>query len=179
MKVQRCMGLTVKFAFPNEASEIEAQSRWTQSDRIIDAQRAASRLLDRDQPGPERLAELRAVLRDMIREYRAAHPRATYREALAAVLDYRGWHAFELVLITPGEGEARLTRAKHSVMSSGEICIRSPMTTDRPQTVLRAKTQHRPAGRVRDPSVGWHGKTQQTPPSKSQNRRVPRKSGGY
>ena len=80
----------------------------------------ASRLLDRDQPGPERLAELRAVLRDMIREYRAGHPRATYREALAAVLDYRGWHAFELLLITPGEGEARLTRAKHSVMSGGE-----------------------------------------------------------
>jgi hypothetical protein len=56
----------------------------------------------------------------MIRGYRAARPRATYREALAAVLDYRSWHAFELVLVTPGEGEARLTRAKHSVMSGGE-----------------------------------------------------------
>ena len=47
-------------------------------------------------------------------------PRATYREALAAVLDYRSWHSFELLLVTPGEGEARLTRAKHSVMSGGE-----------------------------------------------------------
>ena len=56
----------------------------------------------------------------MIREYRVGHPRATYREALAAALDYRSWHAFELVLITPGEGEQRLTRAKHSVMSGGE-----------------------------------------------------------
>jgi hypothetical protein len=102
------------------SSGISIGIRWAQSDKITDAQRQASRLLDRDQPGPERLAELRGVLRDMIREYRAAHPRATYREALAAVLDYRGWHAFELLLVTPGEGEARLTRAKHSVMSGGE-----------------------------------------------------------
>ena len=102
------------------SSGISIGIRWSQSDKITDAQRQASRLLDRDQPGPGRLAELRGVLRDMIREYRAAHPRATYREALAAVLDYRGWHAFELLLVTPGEGEARLTRAKHSVMSGGE-----------------------------------------------------------
>jgi hypothetical protein len=102
------------------SSGISIGIRWARSDNITDAQRQASRLLDRDMPGPERLAELRGVLRDMIREYRAAHPRATYREALAAVLDYRGWHAFELLLITPGEGEARLTRAKHSVMSGGE-----------------------------------------------------------
>jgi hypothetical protein len=102
------------------SSGISIGIRWAQSDKITDAERQASRLLDRDQPGPERLAELRGVLRDMIREYRAGHPRATYREALAAVLDYRSWHAFELVLITPGEGEARLTRAKHSVMSGGE-----------------------------------------------------------
>ena len=102
------------------SSGIAIGIRWAQSDKITDAQRQASRLLDRDRPGAERLAELRAVLRDMIREYRAGHPRATYREALAAVLDYRSWHAFELLLITPGEGEARLTRAKHSVMSGGE-----------------------------------------------------------
>lgn len=38
------------------------------------------------------------------RVVRAGHPRATYREALAAVLDYRSWHAFELLLATPGEG---------------------------------------------------------------------------
>jgi hypothetical protein len=102
------------------SSGISIGIRWVQSDKITDAQRQASRLLDRDQPGPERLAELRGVLRDMIREYRAAHPRATYREALAAVLDYRAWHAFDLLLVTPGEGEARLTRARHSVMSGGE-----------------------------------------------------------
>ncbi len=56
----------------------------------------------------------------MIREYRGSHPRATYREALASVLDYRSWHVFELLLRVPREPEVRLTRAKHSVMSGGE-----------------------------------------------------------
>jgi Putative exonuclease SbcCD, C subunit len=102
------------------SSGIAVGIRWAQSDKITDLQRAASRLLERDSPGPERIAELRGLLREMIREYRAGHPRATYREALASVLDYRSWHTFELLLIQPGEPEARLTRAKHSVMSGGE-----------------------------------------------------------
>jgi hypothetical protein len=102
------------------SSGISIGIRWAQSDKITDLQRSASRLLERDSPGPERLAELRGLLREMIREYRAGHPRATYREALGNVLDYRSWHTFELLLITPGEPEARLTRAKHSVMSGGE-----------------------------------------------------------
>lgn len=102
------------------SSGISIGIRWGQSDKITDLQRSASRLLERDTPGSGRLAELRGLLRDMIREYRGDHPRATYREALASVLDYRSWHAFELMLITPGEPDARLTRAKHSVMSGGE-----------------------------------------------------------
>jgi putative exonuclease SbcCD C subunit len=102
------------------SSGIAVGIRWSQSDKVTELQRATSRLLERDSPGPERLAELRGLLREMIREYRAAHPRATYREALASVLDYRSWHAFELLLIQPGEPEARLTRARHSVMSGGE-----------------------------------------------------------
>ncbi len=102
------------------SSGIAVGIRWAQSEKITDLQRAASRLLERDAPGPERLAELRGLLREMIRDYRAGHPRATYREALASVLDYRSWHAFELLLILSGEPEARLTRAKHSVMSGGE-----------------------------------------------------------
>ena len=102
------------------SSGIAIGIRWAQSDKITDPQRAASKLLDRDLPGPERLAELRGLLRDMIRDYRTGHPRATYREALGSVLDYRSWHAFELLRIQPGEGETRLTRARHSVMSGGE-----------------------------------------------------------
>ncbi|MBV9448427.1 MAG: TIGR02680 family protein [Streptosporangiaceae bacterium] len=102
------------------SSGIAIGIRWGQSDKITDLQRSASRLLERDSPGPERLAELRGLLREMIREYRAGHPRATYREALASVLDYRSWHGFELLLIQPGEPEVRLTRARHSVMSGGE-----------------------------------------------------------
>ena len=102
------------------SSGIAIGIRWAQSDKITDPQRSASRLLERDSPGPERLAELRGLLREMIREYRASHPRATYREALASVLDYRTWHSFELLLIQRGESEVRLTRAKHSVMSGGE-----------------------------------------------------------
>jgi hypothetical protein len=102
------------------SSGIAVGIRWAQSDKITDMQRAASRLLERDSPGPERLAELRSLLREMIREYRASHPRATYRETLASVLDYRSWHSFELLLIQSGEPEVRLTRARHSAMSGGE-----------------------------------------------------------
>jgi uncharacterized protein (TIGR02680 family) len=102
------------------SSGITIGIRWAQSDKITDRQREASRLLERDSPGPERLAELRGLLREMIREYRGQHPRATYREALASVLDYRSWHSFELLQRSPGEPEVRLTRAKHSVMSGGE-----------------------------------------------------------
>ncbi|HET9898207.1 MAG TPA: SbcC/MukB-like Walker B domain-containing protein [Streptosporangiaceae bacterium] len=102
------------------SSGIAVGIRWAQSDRISDMQRAAARLLERAPGGSERLGELRGLLREMIREYRGSHPRATYREALASVLDYRSWHVFELLLRVPGEPEVRLTRAKHSVMSGGE-----------------------------------------------------------
>jgi len=102
------------------SSGITIGIRWAQSDKITDRQRQASGLLERDSPGPERLAELRGLLREMIRDYRGAHPRATYREALASVLDYRSWHSFELLQKSAGEPEVRLTRAKHSVMSGGE-----------------------------------------------------------
>ncbi len=102
------------------SSGIAIGIRWAQSDRITDLQRAAARLVERAPGGAERLGELRGLLREMIREYRGSHPRATYREALGSVLDYRTWHAFELLLRVPGESEVRLTRAKHSVMSGGE-----------------------------------------------------------
>jgi hypothetical protein len=96
--------------------------RWAHSDKIDDRQRATSRLLTRDAQGlgPSGLAELRGGLREMIRDYRASHPRATYKEVLSEVLDYRTWHTFELLLVVPGEQEVRLTRARHSVMSGGE-----------------------------------------------------------
>ena len=59
------------------SSGIAVGIRWAQSDKITDLQRATSRLLERDSPGPERLAELRGLLREMIREYRAG-PSAGY-----------------------------------------------------------------------------------------------------
>ncbi|MDN3357958.1 TIGR02680 family protein [Actinomadura sp. DC4] len=96
--------------------------RWAHSDKIDERQRAISRLLARDAQslGPSGLTQLRGGLREMIRAYRADHPRATYKEVLAEVLDYRTWHTFELLLVVPGETEVRLTRARHSVMSGGE-----------------------------------------------------------
>ncbi len=95
---------------------------WVRSDRRTEQQAAVSRMLDRDAAGlgPDGLAELRALLRAMIHDHRASNPRDTYREVLAAVLDYRSWHAFELQLLSPGTPPQRLTRKKHSEMSGGE-----------------------------------------------------------
>ncbi|MEW9534484.1 SbcC/MukB-like Walker B domain-containing protein [Microbispora sp. NPDC049125] len=94
--------------------------RWVVSDKLTDAQRGVSELLGQDGLGPVQLAELRGLLRQMIHEYRAGHPRATYKEALSAVLDYRAWRSFELRLKVPGEEEVKLSRKRHSQMSGGE-----------------------------------------------------------
>ncbi|RCG27112.1 TIGR02680 family protein [Sphaerisporangium album] len=94
--------------------------RWVVSDRITDLQREVSALLEQDGHGADRLAELRRLIRQMIREYRAGHPRATYKEVLFAVLDYRAWRSFELRLKVPGEDEVRLSKKRHSQMSGGE-----------------------------------------------------------
>jgi len=95
---------------------------WVRSDKRTEQQAAVSRMLDRDAAGlgPDGLGELRALLRAMIHDHRASNPRDTYREVLAAVLDYRSWHAFELQLLSPGSPSQRLTRKKHSEMSGGE-----------------------------------------------------------
>ena len=103
------------------SSGIAVGIRWSQSNKVTQLQRA---------DGPAARARLarttaagrapRPAPRDDHEVYRTGHPRATYREALASVLDYRSWHVFELLLIQPGEPEARLTRARHSVMSGGE-----------------------------------------------------------
>ena len=95
---------------------------WVRSEKRTEQQASVSRMLDRDAAGlgPDGLAELRALLRAMIHDHRAGNPRDTYREVLAAVLDYRSWHAFELQLLSPGSPPQRLTRKKHSEMSGGE-----------------------------------------------------------
>jgi uncharacterized protein (TIGR02680 family) len=95
---------------------------WVRSEKRTEQQAAVSRMLDRDAAslGPDGVAELRALLRAMIHDHRASNPRDTYREVLAAVLDYRSWHAFELQLLSPGSPPQRLTRKKHSEMSGGE-----------------------------------------------------------
>ena len=97
--------------------------RWAHSDRIDDRQRATSRLLARDAQGlsPPASPSCAACLREMIRDYRASHPRATYKEVLA-----RGSRLPRLAHLRAAAGrarraaEVRLTRAKHSVMSGGE-----------------------------------------------------------
>ncbi|MEV2275260.1 TIGR02680 family protein [Nocardiopsis sp. NPDC049922] len=96
--------------------------RWVRDESLTDRQRLATQLVKRDEAGlgPSGLAELRAVLRDMIRDHHAAHPRASYKQVLAAVLDYRAWYRFELRLAVPGQEEVRLTRNKHEQMSGGE-----------------------------------------------------------
>ncbi|GAA3819695.1 hypothetical protein GCM10022226_45150 [Sphaerisporangium flaviroseum] len=96
--------------------------RWVQSDKIDDRQRAVAALLVRDTAalGHQGLSTLRGHLRQLIRDYRGRNSRATYKEALAGVLDYRSWYTFELLMARRGEPEVRLTRAKHSQMSGGE-----------------------------------------------------------
>ena len=96
--------------------------RWVRADNLTEREAAVSHLLDSDAAnlGPDHLAELRGLLRAMIHEHRAKNPRDTHREALASVLDYRAWHAFELRMQYPGEPAQRLTRKRHSEMSGGE-----------------------------------------------------------
>ncbi|MFD6095273.1 SbcC/MukB-like Walker B domain-containing protein [Nocardiopsis flavescens] len=96
--------------------------RWTRADHLTDRRRTVADLLRRDSVGLGQggLSELRGLLRELIREYHAAHPRATYKQVLAAVLDYREWYRFELRKAVPGQDEVRLTKAKHEEMSGGE-----------------------------------------------------------
>jgi hypothetical protein len=94
--------------------------RWVTSDKITDLQREVSELLREEGLGATQLAGLRRALRQMIRDHRAAHPRATYKEVLSAVLDYRAWRSFELRLKVPGEDDVKLSKKRHSQMSGGE-----------------------------------------------------------
>lgn len=96
--------------------------RWSRSDRLTEHQATAARLVRRDATGlgPSGLGRLREVLRRMIGEHHAAHPRATYKQILSAVLDYRSWYRFELRLAVPGQEEVKLTKNKHEQMSGGE-----------------------------------------------------------
>ena len=95
---------------------------WIRAEGLSEHQFAASRILESDATslGERGLEELRALIRAMIHEHRARRQRDTYREALAAVLDYRTWHLFELRLTRPGGRTEKLTRTKHSQMSGGE-----------------------------------------------------------
>ncbi|WP_160051691.1 TIGR02680 family protein [Nocardiopsis sp. FR26] len=96
--------------------------RWSRSDRLTEHQATAAQLVRRDATGlgASGLNRLREVLREMIREHHAAHPRATYKQVLSAVLDYRSWYRFELRMAVPGQEEVKLTKNKHEQMSGGE-----------------------------------------------------------
>lgn len=96
--------------------------RWSRSEALTEHQARATELTRHDSAGlgPRGLGELRGVLRQMIRDYHAAHPRAGHKQVLSAVLDYRTWYRFELRLAVPGKDEVTLTKNKHEQMSGGE-----------------------------------------------------------
>ncbi|ACU74359.1 conserved hypothetical protein [Catenulispora acidiphila DSM 44928] len=95
---------------------------WLRSEKADEHQIAASEILKSDPLGPDDNVQLRTLIRTMLRNHLDRHPRDTYREALAVVLDYRTWYSFQLTLFRPGgpkDGE-KLTSKKHSEMSGGE-----------------------------------------------------------
>jgi uncharacterized protein (TIGR02680 family) len=104
------------------SSGISIGINWVRSDKASEQQTAVAIQLQRSTAalGQEGLAQLRGRLREMIREHRAHHPRDTFRETLAAVLDYRSWYMFSIQLIQPGGVVEQLTRKRHSSMSGGE-----------------------------------------------------------
>ncbi|MBR7833273.1 TIGR02680 family protein [Actinospica durhamensis] len=104
------------------SSGISIGINWVRSDKATDQQTAVATQLQRSTTalGQDGLAQLRGRLREMIREHKAQHPRDTFRETLAAVLDYRGWYMFSIQLIQPGGAVEQLTRKRHSSMSGGE-----------------------------------------------------------
>ncbi|WP_017605475.1 TIGR02680 family protein [Nocardiopsis alkaliphila] len=96
--------------------------RWSRSEALTEHQARATELTRHDSAGlgPRGLGELRTLLRQMIRDHHAAHPRAGHKQVLSAVLDYRTWYRFELRLAVPGKDEVTLTKNKHEQMSGGE-----------------------------------------------------------
>lgn len=66
---------------------------------------------------------LRAFLDRRLAEAREVEDGRSLQERLAAVLDYRRWHRFEVLHREPGQGWARLTRKAHGAGSGGKKSV--------------------------------------------------------
>jgi len=87
--------------------------------------RDAVRLLRRspDMLGPDDREVLRSFLVQRIDDVRAGDPGLTFAESLAAALDYRRWHRFELHARFAGGRRQRMTRKLFSGLSGGEQAV--------------------------------------------------------
>ncbi len=70
--------------------------------------------------GPAQLDEIRGLLRVEVETQRREHPDRTYLEILAAAVDYRTWHHFELRLLDAHGKAQTLTRKRYGELSGGE-----------------------------------------------------------
>ncbi len=106
------------------ASGLRVELNWALSVPDDSIARAV-RLLRQDtqQMGDEDREALRRFFDRVIKEERANDPTAGYRVALERALDYRSWHSFTPVLISPTGTRMRLNRARFRELSGGEQAV--------------------------------------------------------
>lgn len=94
--------------------------RWRRRDDLDAGLVATMELLAKppDLRTPEQDRALTAALAERLADARRLDPDAPYRELVASVLDYRGWHRMSLVLHRPGRSDEQLGR--RTALSEGE-----------------------------------------------------------
>jgi len=76
-----------------------------------------------DMLGPEQRESLRSFLVQRIDDIRSADPGLNFSESLAAALDYRLWHRFDLFARFADGPRQRITRRLFSTLSGGEQAV--------------------------------------------------------